>query len=370
MNVIINASNLHVGGGVQVASSFITELSKLLELGIFSSGEPIVGKYSVVCSTVVKDNLPCNCNIDVFEKFVVADSNLLQIFNSSFLNHFDGFDVCFSIFGPIYPKLRAKYHICGFAQAWIAYPNNEAYSLLSKFEGIKFKINYKIKRYFFTKADHLIVEQQHVRDALVKIGFDDEISVVRNTISSIYQEPSLWESLDFHLNTSGNIVIGFIGRPYVHKNVSVLKRVNEILIDTHGVKIDFLFTFTQEEFSSLGFDEISNFHTVGAISVNQCPSFYNKIDALIFPSLLECFSVSPLEALTMNVPVLASNREFVKEVCGDSALYFEPTDPISIVDAILVFLRNKNFSFSYSHLEHYNAKDRAESYLKIIEKHK
>lgn len=29
--ILINASNLHVGGGVQVAASFITELSQILK---------------------------------------------------------------------------------------------------------------------------------------------------------------------------------------------------------------------------------------------------------------------------------------------------------------------------------------------------
>lgn len=35
MRILINASNLHVGGGVQVAASFIYELSKLINKKIF-----------------------------------------------------------------------------------------------------------------------------------------------------------------------------------------------------------------------------------------------------------------------------------------------------------------------------------------------
>ncbi|WMO23035.1 hypothetical protein NI374_01130 [Vibrio parahaemolyticus] len=46
--ILINASNLHVGGGVQVAVSFITELSQILK------ENKINADCSVIVSTSVK----------------------------------------------------------------------------------------------------------------------------------------------------------------------------------------------------------------------------------------------------------------------------------------------------------------------------
>jgi glycosyltransferase involved in cell wall biosynthesis len=120
------------------------------------------------------------------------------------------------------------------------------------------------------------------------------------------------------------------------------------------------------------FDILDNFKTVGSLSVNQCPSFYKKIDALIFPSLLECFSVSPIEAMKMNCLVIASDLPFVRDICKSSARYFDPLDNESIALAIYESINNdkenkrliKNAFKIVEQLP--NSQDRADSYLKIL----
>ena len=57
--------------------------------------------------------------------------------------------------------------------------------------------------------------------------------------------------------------------------------------------------------------------------------------ALFLPTLLESFSVTYLEAMHFGVPVLTSDLDFARFVCGDAAIYFDPWDPGSIKDAIL-----------------------------------
>ena len=64
------------------------------------------------------------------------------------------------------------------------------------------------------------------------------------------------------------------------------------------------------------------------------------MDAIIFPSLLECFSATPLEAMAMEKPFFASDREFIRDVCSDYALYFDPEDPISAANVINDYLEN------------------------------
>ena len=34
----------------------------------------------------------------------------------------------------------------------------------------------------------------------------------------------------------------------------------------------------------------------------------------------------PIEAMRMGIPIFASDRAFVRSVCGEAATYFEPTD--------------------------------------------
>lgn len=135
----------------------------------------------------------------------------------------------------------------------------------------------------------------------------------------------------------------------------------------------FYLTLNEMEWSNYSEDFGELGSTVGALSVYQCPAFYQQMDAVIFPSLLECFSATPLEALAMKKPLFASNRGFVRDVCQDYAFYFDPLDAEDIAKVIADYFQNElkadaEFERARSHvLKFSNAKQRAESYLQIIE---
>ncbi|MEY0436504.1 glycosyltransferase [Providencia huaxiensis] len=368
MKLLINASNLHIGGGIQVASSFITELGELLNL--IDERHDI----SVICSEKVYANLPVNFDKTAFRKFNILNVHGIKQPPTEVKEQFKGFDVCFTIFGPLYFSPEVKYHICGFAQPWIAYPKNIAYKKLSLLEYLKFKLKFNLQLFLFKRYDHLIVEQIHIKSALSELGFkSDDISVVSNCVSSIYDDPNRWKALNFQTDIMPkNITLGFIGRAYSHKNVFILNQVNDILISKYQMKCNFLFTFTSAEMKLCGFEGHDNFYSVGEIEASQCPNFYNALDALIFPSLLECFSASPIEAMKMNTTVIASNYPFVKEVCGDSAFYFDPLSADSIASSIFEAFANNELREDKKRLGlelvalSPTAKDRAASYLNII----
>ncbi|PSU64863.1 glycosyl transferase family 1 [Photobacterium phosphoreum] len=330
--VLINASNLHFGGGVQVAASFINDL---YDLGKFD--------ISIVCSTAVLNNLSKHIKFDKFKSF-----NEFNVFGLNKLKKlpqdiFDGYDLCFTVFGPFYFNIKVKKHICGFAQPWIAYPKNKAYKNLSSFDYIKTKIKFSIQSLFFRQYDHLIVEQQHIKNALIDIGYNKRIiSVVSNTVSSIYDSPESWESIVLNKNKLKHpITLGFIGRDYPHKNIKILIEVNRILNEKHNFYCNFLFTFTEEEMKRNNLLDLDDFLSLGVISIRQCPEFYNSLDGLIFPSLLECFSASPIEAMKMNTVVFASQYPFISEVCKTAAFYFDPTDANSIASSIVNAFSNE-----------------------------
>lgn len=366
--ILINASNLHAGGGIQVASSFITELFYIAKYS--KQGDSI----SVICSDAVNVNLGSDFDKSVFEAFNVINVMGISKVNSNEKKLFDGFHTCFTVFGPFYFKPNCKKHICGFAQPWIAYPDNVAYPKLPFKEYIKYKIKFKIQSLFFRRYEHLIVEQKHVKYALGKLGYNpNNISVVSNCVSSIYDDNSNWLPLTFEdSRLIEDITLGFIGRAYPHKNLSVLTEVNEILIAKYQMKCNFLFTFSKAEMKSCGFSEHRNFHSVGEISSRQCPAFYKRLNALVFPSLLECFSASPIEAMKMNTTVIASDYPFVKEVCGEAAFYFDPLSADEIAASIFNVFTNKELREEKKALGRQlvnllpTAKDRAVSYLNII----
>lgn len=53
---------------------------------------------------------------------------------------------------------------------------------------------------------------------------------------------------------------------------------------------------------------------------------YAGAQMFLFPSLYDCFGLSPLEAMNAGCPVLASDRGSLPEVCGDGALYVDAMD--------------------------------------------
>ncbi|WP_248789692.1 glycosyltransferase [Escherichia coli] len=359
--ILINASNLHVGGGVQVAASFITELSQILK------EQKINADCSVIVSTSVKRSLSSEVIYSSFSSF--KEINVRGFFLSKDVKQeFSKYDVVFTVFGPLYTSIKSTRFITGFAQPWIAYPNNLAFKKLSLLEKIKSRLNFFIKELYFKKSDALIVEAEHVRNALHEKGYTN-IFVVSNTVSAVFSNKNLWEDISYV--RSERFTLGFIGRNYDHKNLRILKSVNELLLD-EGILCDFLFTLTPEEMRVAGFDTIKNFHTVGEISVNQCPSFYESIDAVIFPSLLECFSATPIEAMVMKKILIASDLPFVTEVCKDSAHYFDPNDVVSIFNTIKGVMDNpiSNESIINSAKEIVrdipSARSRAQSYLDIL----
>ena len=53
------------------------------------------------------------------------------------------------------------------------------------------------------------------------------------------------------------------------------------------------------------------------------------------------FGLPPLEAMASGVPVIVSNTTSLPEVCGDAAVYIDPTNPTSVADAINDLLQDE-----------------------------
>jgi glycosyltransferase involved in cell wall biosynthesis len=72
---------------------------------------------------------------------------------------------------------------------------------------------------------------------------------------------------------------------------------------------------------------------------------YKNASALIMPTLLGPSNIPPIEALLLGCPILCSDLDGHKEILGDSALYFNPLDDLSVLKCMELitddFIRNK-----------------------------
>ena len=79
---------------------------------------------------------------------------------------------------------------------------------------------------------------------------------------------------------------------------------------------------------------------LGPLRQEDVGACFQSMDALLHPSSLESFSASYLEAMAFGTPILASDFDFSREICGGAAIYFDPVDPANLANAIRTLLDN------------------------------
>ncbi len=80
----------------------------------------------------------------------------------------------------------------------------------------------------------------------------------------------------------------------------------------------------------------------GLLRQDELADYYYNTDALFFPTLLESFSTTYLEAMHFGLPILTSDIDFAHYICDDSALYFDPWNIEDVIDKILLIKNDSN----------------------------
>ena len=369
LKFIINASNLHTGGGVQVAISFLYELSLMKD-----NKNTFI---DIIASTEVADGLArLNTQTSCFHSYEVINTYGLKAFFSRVNSGIKKYDVVFTIFGPNYLRVKSKKEIVGFAQPWMLNFENPISQKMSFLRRNTLRTKFFVQWLFFLRSDHYVVELEHVKNDLTSIkGINsNQISVVYNTVSSLYLDNQYWKSITIDKRQE-DLSLGIVTRDYPHKNLEILPSVAHALELKYNLKVHFYTTLNDLEWDTK--DEFFKRYvsTVGSLSPDECPSFYEQIDGVVFPSLLECFSATPLEAMVMSKPLFASDRGFVRDVCGSHAVYFDPLDADDIAENIASYFRSdldraEQLQQARDHaLNFSSAKGRAVQYLEIIQQH-
>jgi glycosyltransferase involved in cell wall biosynthesis len=362
---LIYAANLHKGGSVQVAASFIDEAAKL----------DIAKNYDLVLSDrVLKDLVDANTSLKCFASYRIVNHYGLSLSSLWFSIAALRYSKIFIIFGPKYYFSPFAKCMCGFAQPWIIYPNNLVCGGIRILDLARMRLKYLIQKILFFRCQLLVVELPHVRDELVKLGFPlNRIVVVHNCISGVFLNASRWKKVSEAPSVTG-YRIGVIGRNYLHKNIDMIGRVGTILRRKSGLNFKFVLTLTDKEFESLSQESRECSISVGEITISQCPEFYRMVDCVFFPSLLECFSATPIEAMFMGKSLIISDLPFNRDVCEECGFYFDPLNPESAADQIVkVFMKQVEvllkISLGKTLAEQYiNSAARAHEYIESFEK--
>lgn len=333
--VLIDASNLNTGGGVQVAASLITELADLRR-----EGDPIVpSDLTIEISQAVADN----CRPEAISDLSCRVANRSPFKATRWKPAQVTFDVTFTVFGPEYGAPRGRRRIVGFADVTSVYPHPKELPSPDVVTRGRRAVRGMVSRKLTSRADHIVVETTALKSRLVTrgVGSAEAITVVPNTYHRIFDRPKDWTPLHIlppRLPSARRLA--YVTRGYPHKNLPFLADVAAHAQARHGMVLDFILTLTAAEWHGLPAELRGVSTNVGPIRIDQVPNVYRAADAAIFPSLLEAFSAMPIEAMRMDLPVLASDRDFVRAVAQDGATYFDPGDSAAAANVICAFLAN------------------------------
>lgn len=134
----------------------------------------------------------------------------------------------------------------------------------------------------------------------------------------------------------------YVGNAYPHKNLAtllqalVLVRLQRPSTDLAIVgKDDYFSRSLRREAADRGLREGQAIHFRHGLSDAELVSLYRSAGLYVFPSLTEGFGLPGLEAMSFDLPVVASRASCLPEVLGPAALYFNPLDASDLAQAIL-----------------------------------
>lgn len=240
-------------------------------------------------------------------------------------------DIVYSILAPSYLKFRCL-EVMRLANAWnyISNVNTYAWETLSIKERISMYLHAKFTCFLIKRTCFFVTQTEAAKKSIIKVTgtSDSNVKVVPNVLPAIYNDI---EVVKFTNPKVINIVsISGISK---HKNIDIIPKVAALLKSKYGIH-NFKFHVTipssntvyEDYFKSLskqyGVEESVNIHD--SMTQKQLGEFYLNCDICFFPSLLETFSATLLEAMYFQMPIVTSDLDFNKEVAQDAALYFQP----------------------------------------------
>lgn len=198
--------------------------------------------------------------------------------------------------------------------------------------------------YYYFKRDAVayVVQTDDVNQRVRKALKTKHVYTVTNTHNQFYVDPDLNQKLlperfadEFRLLTLTSY--------YPHKDLERIPKIANILQERGIHHVRFILTLKNEDFEQK-IEKHPYVVNVGPILPKDCPALYAACDAMLLPTLAECFSASYPEAMVMKKPIITTNLGFAKSICGDAALYFDAQNAKAAADKIVELMGNDALS--------------------------
>ena len=324
MRILINtiSTKKHSGGAYQIAFNFI---SKTLEHDEVEWIYVVSKDLDEILPNEVKskeDYFVFPTQPDFRHSYKKVKQELSELEQS--LNP----DIVYSITAPSYFAFKTT-EVMRFTMPWVTHPNRYSWSVLSWKERLKMKIYCWNQRRMMRKAHYFVTQSETTRQGILRItsANPENVKVVKNVL------PSIFKTLDnTPLPADENwIDIASVANDSKHKNLDIIPSVLDELKQLGINNVRFHVTLPDDcecwkdicdRLKQLGIE--NRVITHGRLSQRELSIMYRHCQICFLPTLLEVFSASTLEAMYFNLPTVATDFDFNKEVMADACLYYEP----------------------------------------------
>lgn len=334
MKILINTSNLVIGGGIQVGVWFIAESIKR-NLDVVLAVSPIV--YSELVKSEVDFD---EANLLVIEQSPSRDKNARK----ALIEYADNSspDVIFTVFGPSYVKFKQP-HLCGFADGWLSHSSFRVFKQVFRhnlMKGVNLLLTSIYKGIWMKMADELVFEADYAAEGLSKRLYLDKTKchVVSNNCAARFHHTPVSSS-----ENSEPFILLYFTADYAHKGIDNYLTYAQALYDLRpDQKFLFRITISSDSPSAMlilekvaGTPLESYFDFCGYVPVKEAVGLVDASNVVMQTSYLETFSANYPEAMARQRPLLVSDFSFSRSICKHAAVYVNPDDANEVANAII-----------------------------------
>jgi glycosyltransferase involved in cell wall biosynthesis len=247
-------------------------------------------------------------------------------------------DTVFTFFGAGLPHPRRVRSVVTVAYPVICYPDSPYWRYIDWEKKARIRILNYLRRRRLKGASKIIAETEIMKSRLIRT-----LSCAQDKIIVIPPGPS--DYVVSRCEDLGGKAFLFPSGNDSHKNLWRLYAVAQRLIE-RGMD-DFVFVLTVDKKAyiktlreSVINDKIVNerFRFLGTIEPQRIMDLYNMGDYVVSLSDLDSFSNNYMEAWKTGIPLIVSDRDFSRSICGDSAIYVEPHRTDDVADKFIAIV--------------------------------
>lgn len=327
MRIVLNLLPLKTGGGVQVALDFLAFLAGRPDShewhGVARAGMPFFQppfRSGLTSLTAVPDTAAARIAFDL--RGGARFAARLRA------------DVVFTLFGPHWSGLRCP-AVGGCAYSNLLYPEIDFWADLPLHQRVMRHIKDHYRLRGLTMADGTIFETEDLAARAVRLL---RLPAARVTCirpkASVLVGPSVAHAPTARLleRLPQRFHVLALSGYHPNKRLHLIPEVLRVLRERGETGVGFITTLAESAGAAAIFRQAERYgvreliFNVGPVVQEGCVELYRRSQAVLLASRLESFSNTIAEAWVHGVPLLASDLDWARGICGEGAEYFRFDD--------------------------------------------